>query len=63
MSAEMKPKHWYRLGSQTIGIVLIILGLFDGKSNEFEHLDAEWLLLSGVVLVAASARKLPTSIG
>mgnify|MGYP003671457710 CR=1 FL=1 len=59
----MKPKHWYRLASLISGIALIVLGLVDGKINYFAFLDAEWLLVAGVVLVAAGARKLPDSIG
>ncbi|MCH7650667.1 MAG: hypothetical protein IIA63_05830 [Nitrospinae bacterium] len=59
----MKPKHWFRLVSLIIGVILIILGLVDGKENYFEHLDAEWLVVSGVILVAVAARKLPGSIG
>ena len=60
---KMRPKHWYRLASLIIGVILVIFGLVDGKENYFEHLDAEWLVVSGVILVAVAARKLPRSIG
>ena len=60
---KMRPRHWYRLGSLIIGVILIIFGLFDGKVNYFEHLDAGWLLVSGVILVVVAARKLPGSVG
>ncbi len=42
---------------------MVIFGLVDGKVNYFEHLDAEWLVVSGVILVAVAARKLPGSVG
>lgn len=59
----MKPKHSYRLASLISGVALIVPGLVDGKINYFAFLDAEWLLVAGVVLVAVGARKLPDSIG
>ena len=59
----MEPKHWYRLASLIIGVILIIFGLVDGKTNYFEYLDAGWLVVSGVILVAAGARKFPKFIG
>lgn len=59
----MKPKHWFRLVSLIIGVILIILGLLDAIENYFEDLDAGWLLVSGVILVVVAARKLPESVG
>ena len=52
---KMRPRHWYRLASLIIGVILVIFGLVDGKENYFEHLDAEWLVVSGVILVAVAA--------
>lgn len=58
-----KPKHVLRFASLIIGAILITLGLVDGKTNYFEYLDAEWLVVPGAILVMVGARKLPKSIG
>lgn len=53
----MEPKHIFRAISLFIGSALVLCALVDGRINWLPHLDAQWLLAAGVVLIALAARK------
>ena len=53
----MKPKHIFRSISLVVGVALVLCALIDGRINWLPHLDAQWLLAAGVVLIALAARK------
>ena len=60
---EMKQKHLLRWVSAVVGVSLVVLGIVDGRSDILPYLDAQWLLVGGILLVALGARKGPSSVG
>ncbi len=58
----MKQKHLLRWVSSVVGVSLIVLGIVDGRLDVLPYLDAEWILVGGILLVALGARKSPKSI-
>ena len=53
----MKAKHVFRSGSSVAGFILVACALVDGRNDWLPHLDAQWLLAAGVVLIGLAARK------
>ncbi len=53
----MKPKHIFRSVSLFTGVFLVICAIVDGWNNWLPHLDSQWLLAAGIVLIALAARK------
>jgi hypothetical protein len=58
----MKEKHKLRWTSAIIGIILLGFGIADAMANILPHLEATWLIVGGVLLVALAARKRPPSV-
>jgi hypothetical protein len=52
-----KPKHVFRWVSLVSGVSIVSLALIDGYNNLLPHLDSQWLLGAGVVLIGLAARK------
>lgn len=53
----MKPKHIFRSVSLLVGVILVICALVDGRTDWLPHIEAQWLLAAGIVLIALASRK------
>ncbi|WP_261818218.1 hypothetical protein [Vibrio gallicus] len=53
----IRPKHVFRAVCLCCGVALTVLALVDGYNDFLKHLDSQWILGAGVILIGVAARK------